>query len=183
VTTGGEVPQAQRGDEPVERGWDEFAPLYDEHHERLYRVALLLCHGSEALAQDAVAETFVRIFPDWAEDRVDDVFSHARRTLVTHVMGRHRGDEVGARPRRSQRRRGRAERSLAGPLADATTTFRLLEQLPATQRTAVVLRYFEDLSHDQIASIMGSTPAAARDEVGVGLQQLRTLMGERGPTR
>ena len=30
------------------RGWDEFEPLYDAHHERLYKLAVLLCHGSEA---------------------------------------------------------------------------------------------------------------------------------------
>ena len=82
---------------PVVRGWDEFAPLYDEHHERLYRVALLLCHGSEAMAEDAVAETFLRVYPAWAEGRIDHFFAAARQTLVTHVMGQHHSDQVATR--------------------------------------------------------------------------------------
>ena len=70
------------------RGWDEFEPLYDAHHERLYKLAVLLCHGSEAMAEDAVAETFLRVYPAWAEGRVERFFPYARQTLVHQVLGR-----------------------------------------------------------------------------------------------
>ena len=159
-------------------GWDEFAPLYDEHHERLYRVALLLCHGSEAMAEDAVAETFLRVFPVWAEGRVDNFFAYARQTLVNHVMGQYRSDQVATRYAGTQRGDTRGQRPLDETIADASTTFQLLEQLAPRQRTAVVLRYFEDLSYDQIASTMGVTSGTAKAQVSVGLQRMRTLMGD-----
>jgi RNA polymerase sigma factor (sigma-70 family) len=156
------------GDGP---GWDEFAPLYDEHHERLYRVALLLCHGDTTQAEDAVTETFLRVYQQWAAGKVDNFFPYARQTLVTQVLGRQR-DQRPVRPSRRERRR-------AAAIADASNTFQLLEQLEPDQRTAVVLRYFEDLSYDQIAATMGVEPGTAKADVAVGLQRMRALMGER----
>ena len=81
-----------------ERGWDEFAPLYDEHHERLYRVALLLCHGDTALAEDAVTETFLRVFEQWKHGKVENFFPFARQVLVQQVLGARRDGR--AAPRR-----------------------------------------------------------------------------------
>jgi RNA polymerase sigma factor (sigma-70 family) len=155
------------------RGWDEFAPLYDAHHERLYRVALLLCHGDAAMAEDAVAETFLRVYEQWSAGTVDNFFPYARQVLVSQVLG-GRGDDPTA-PRGATER---DDRPLDESLADASATFKLLEQLAPDQRTAVVLRYFEDLSYDQIASTMGVSPGAAKAEVSVGLERMRSLMGE-----
>jgi RNA polymerase sigma factor (sigma-70 family) len=163
-------PEATSGD----GGWDEFAPLYDAHHERLYRVALLLCHGDAQPAEDAVTETFLRVYQQWAARKVESFFPFARQTLVTQVLGRQRDDHP-ARPSRRERRRSAA-------IADASNTFQLLEQLEPDQRTAVVLRYFEDLSYDQIAATMGVEPGTAKADVAVGLQRMRSLMGERGTT-
>jgi DNA-directed RNA polymerase specialized sigma24 family protein len=155
------------------RGWDEFEPLYDAHHARLYKLAVLLCHGSEAMAEDAVAETFLRVYPAWAEGRVERFFPYARQTLVHQVLGDRHGDLVAATS--PARRDGRP---VGDSIAGASTTFQLLEQLAPEQRTAVVLRYFEDLSYDQIAATMGVSTGDAKAEVSVGLQRLRTLMGE-----
>ena len=43
-------------------GFDE---LYEAHHRRVYRLALLLCGGEVALAEDVVSEEFARVFPKW----------------------------------------------------------------------------------------------------------------------
>ncbi len=158
---------------PEPGGWDEFAPLYDVHHERLYRVALLLCHGDTAIAEDAVTETFLRVYEQWAAGKVENFFPYARQVLVNQVLGDRRLDR--AAPQAGDER---ADRPLDDSLAGASATFKLLEQLPPDQRTAVVLRYFEDLSYDQIASTMGVSPGAAKAKVAVGLQRMRDLMGE-----
>lgn len=165
----GSGPDERAVDQP---GWDEFAPLYDEHHERLYRVALLLCHGDDERAQDAVAETFLRVYERWVAGEVENFFPFARQTLVTQVLGRQRDSS------RARDRAARRERRRGGEIADASSTFQLLEQLEPAQRTAVVLRYFEDLSYDQIATTMGVTPGDAKADVSVGLQRMRALMGE-----
>lgn len=165
------------GEDGAARGWDEFEPLYDEHHERLYRVALLLCHGSEAMATDAVAETYLRMYPPWAEGRVRNFFAEARQVLVTHVLGQHRKGHT-ARYAGSHGDSEDGLRPVDETIADASTMFQVLEHLEAQERTAVVLRYFEDLSYDQIASTMGLSSRAAKAHVSAGLARMRSLMGE-----
>lgn len=48
-----------------------------------------------------------------------------------------------------------------------------VRELPAKQSQAVALRYLADLSHKEIAEIMGTTDAAARRSVFEGLTRLR----------
>jgi DNA-directed RNA polymerase specialized sigma24 family protein len=169
-------PAAREGEAGLgdERGWDEFAPLYDEHHERLYRVALLLCHGDTALAEDAVTETFLRVFEQWKHGKVENFFPFARQVLVQQVLGERRDGNAAPRRARDRRGAGRHDPSITG----ASSTFQLLEQLAAEDRTAVVLRYFEDLSYDQIAATMGVSSGTAKAQVAVGLQRMRSMMDE-----
>jgi DNA-directed RNA polymerase specialized sigma24 family protein len=49
----------------------------------------------------------------------------------------------------------------------------LTDGLPRTERAAVVLRYGYDLSYDQIASALGSTPDAARQAASTGVRRIR----------
>lgn len=48
-----------------------------------------------------------------------------------------------------------------------------VRRLPEKQRQAVALRYLADLSHKEIAAIMGTSDAAARRNVFEGLARLR----------
>ena len=158
--------------------WEAFAPLYDEHHERLYRVALLLCHGSRPAAEDAVAETFIKVHRAWAAGGVDHFFPYARRALVNHVMGQYRSEQVATRYQGVQSGDLRGVRPVEDTIVDATTAFEVLEQLPPRQRTAVVLRFYEDLSYEQIAQTMEVSVGTAKAQVSVGLQRLRALLDE-----
>jgi DNA-directed RNA polymerase specialized sigma24 family protein len=49
--------------------------------------------------------------------------------------------------------------------------------LPIGQRTAIVLRYFEDLSEAQTADLMGRHPSAVKSLVSRGMGTLRTTVG------
>ena len=51
--------------------------------------------------------------------------------------------------------------------------WRRVRRLPDKQREAVALRYVADLSHREIAEVMGTSEAAARRNVFEGLEQLR----------
>ncbi len=50
--------------------------------------------------------------------------------------------------------------------------------LPEKQRLAVTLRFQGDLSHRQIAGVMGVSEAAARRNVFEGLKRLRERLGD-----
>jgi RNA polymerase sigma factor (sigma-70 family) len=162
-------------------GWEGFEPLYEEHHARLYRVALLLTNGSTAAAEDAVAETFVRVYRAWADGRVENFFPYARRALVNQIMGVYRGDQVASRHTAVQSGDLRGEQGVEDSVVDAAAAFELLSELAPRQRTAVVLRYYEDLSYEQIAEAMDVSIGTAKAQVSVGLQRLRELMKREAP--
>jgi RNA polymerase sigma factor (sigma-70 family) len=63
-------------------------------------------------------------------------------------------------------------------LSERDRTRRALAALPLRQRTAVVLRYFEDLSEAQTADIMGCRPGAVKSLVSRAMSTLRTTLGE-----
>jgi RNA polymerase sigma factor (sigma-70 family) len=52
---------------------------------------------------------------------------------------------------------------------------RILVQLPTRQRTAVVLRYWEELSEAETAEVMGCSVGAVKSATSRGLHRLREL--------
>jgi DNA-directed RNA polymerase specialized sigma24 family protein len=64
------------------------------------------------------------------------------------------------------------------------TTSSTVHRLPYRQRVAVVLRYYEDLSTDDIATTLRCSTKAAESLVQNGVQSLRRHLGpETGPAR
>ena len=109
-----------------------------------------------------MAETFLRVFEQWKHDKIENFFPFARQVLVQQVLGTYRDGRTAPRQAAGdQRGAGRHDPSIT----DASATFQLLEQLAPEDRTAVVLRYFEDLSYDQIASTMGVSSGSAKAQV------------------
>ena len=176
-----EAPQAPQA--PA-RGWDEYAPLYDEHHERLYRVALLLCHGQRAAVEDAVAETFVKVYGIWSrsDTEIEHFFAYARRALVSHVIGQHRRREVADSylARQPDAGAGAGEADPGERVANTAAAFDLLGRLPPRQRTALVLRYYEDLSYEQIAQAMDVSVGTVKAQISMGLRRMREVSTDDG---
>ncbi len=79
-----------------------------------------------------------------------------------------------------ERERTRAPQTSSAP--DVETHDELmaaLRTLPVRQRTALVLRYFEDLGEDGVADAMRTSVPAARSLISRGMQTLRTIVEER----
>ena len=112
----------------------------------------------------------------WAEGRVDNFFGYARRTLVNHVLGTFRKQQVADRHLASVGAPERGERMVDDSVVDAQAVFEALETLPDRRRTAVVLRFYEDLPYGDIAEMMEISVGAAKAHVFAGLGQLRELM-------
>jgi RNA polymerase sigma factor (sigma-70 family) len=58
-----------------------------------------------------------------------------------------------------------------------------LAAVPVRQRQAVVLRYFDDLSVEAVAEIMGSSPGTVKSQSAKGLAKLRAALGVADDTR
>lgn len=157
--------------------WASYEPLYNEFHDRLYRVAVLLCAGNTADAEDAVAETFIRVHRAWLDGRVDDFFPYARRSLVNDIMARYRKQQTAKKymPFTSQGEEHR-DRPVDESVVDSKIVLDALDQLSPRRRTAVVLRYFEDLPYHEIAAVMEVALGTAKAQVSGGLDQLRAVL-------
>jgi RNA polymerase sigma factor (sigma-70 family) len=68
-------------------------------------------------------------------------------------------------------------------LADTDQIFRALQALPERQRTAIVLRYYGDLSEAETAATMGTAVGTVKSSVSRGLERLRAVMDQQGGTR
>ena len=55
--------------------------------------------------------------------------------------------------------------------------WQLLATLPARQRAVLVLRYYEDMSEEQIAATLGCAPGTVKSQASRGLATLRNRLG------
>ena len=152
----------------------EFAPIASP---RLRRTAFLLCgdwHTAEDLTQTALAKMFV----SWRRiNSKDAVQAYATRTLVNSYL--------------ASRRRKRAAELLLSRLPERTAQpqepeLRLvvldaLAALPPKARAVVVLRYWEDLSVEQVAELLGCSTGNVKSQSARALDKLRVLLDDAAP--
>ena len=158
---------------------DDFGSYVAARGPALLRLAYVLT-GNHADAQDVVQDALSRALPRW--DRItaaDDPDAYVRRMVVNaHVSWW----------RKFRRRESPVEQVVVpgnGSGADDVTAVRQTNdelwaacaRLPRDQRAAVVLRYYEQLSFAEIASLTGVAEATARSRVHRGLGVLRAAMG------
>jgi RNA polymerase sigma-70 factor (sigma-E family) len=161
-------------DTPVTEG-GRLAGLYRLHARDAVRLAYLLT-GSQPLAEDLVQEAFVRLFGRFRDLRDPGAFEwYLRRTVVNLVRSHFRRVRVERSYLASQAR----ERSPEEPHPDPGTREELwqaLLQLSERQRTAIVLRYYEDLSEARTADVMGCPVGTVKSLVSRGMERLRDLI-------
>jgi RNA polymerase sigma-70 factor (sigma-E family) len=152
---------------------DALGQLFARHHGATLRLAYLLTRD-HAQAEDVVAEVFMKL----ARSRrvPDSPAAYLRRAVVNEVssLWRRKARE------RDYLQRQRGETLVLGdftPLADdQDVLWRALDTLPPRQRTAVVLRYFEDLPERETARIMGVSVGTVKSTTARGLSHMREAM-------
>ena len=145
----------------------------------LLRLAFALT-GDRADAQDVVQEALARALPRWQRiSRVEDVDAYVRRMVVnahTSWWRRFRRRESPV----AQVRDTESPHGAQPPLMpdERRRLWLACQALPEAQRTAVVLRYYEQLEYAEIADLTGVREGSVRSRVSRGLAALRTEMGE-----
>lgn len=140
-----------------------FEIFYETHNSEV--LGLLRRKVGRDRADDAFQETFLRALR--AYDRLEHgehlrawVLTIASRVAIDVHRRTKPTSEVPELPHEDKRP---AYEDL-GELTDG---------LPEKERAAVVLRYGYDLSYDQIATVLESSPAAARQAASSGVRRLR----------
>lgn len=143
------------------RGGDRlaFREIYDLYKDRVYSIALYFFRGDRAAASDVTQQVFLKLLANIGQFRGDAIFSTWLYRLVVNACL----DE--ARNRKSwlvSRERFRLE-AVAGPDSQesgftraqvAESVRAAVASLPPKFRIAVLLRYFDELSYDEMAKAL-----------------------------
>jgi RNA polymerase sigma factor (sigma-70 family) len=144
-------------------GLPPFERFYEEHRDEIY--AFLVRRLGADRAEDAFQETFLRALRAYPSLRHGE---HLRAWAYT----------IASRIAIDEHRRPRADAELPELAAlDGRPAFAELEhladELPPTERAAVVLRYGYDLEYAEIGAALGSNATAARQAASAGIRRLR----------
>jgi RNA polymerase sigma factor (sigma-70 family) len=142
--------------------------LFALHYRSVLRFAYLLSGGRDH--EDLVQEAMLRAYRRWDRAAAPEAFRTYAQTIVLRLhLNRLRSAGREARAMVRLRATGRAHEDSAPPV-DAV---RAVSALPPRMRAAVVLKYFEDLSEEDIAERMRCRPGTVRSLLFQAREKLR----------
>jgi RNA polymerase sigma factor (sigma-70 family) len=142
-----------------------FAAIYQRYHQQLYRYCRSIVQD-EADAQDALQSTFLRALAALQRGHPDAplrpwLFRIAHNESITLLRRRRPQAELGEAPDALTA----SIEEQAGGRAQFALLVRDLHDLPARQRSALVMRELSGLSHEEIASALGVSVGAAKQTI------------------
>jgi RNA polymerase sigma factor (sigma-70 family) len=153
-----------------------FAAFYRRELERQARRAFLLL-GSNDAADDVVHDAFVAVYLRW--DSIEAPGPYLNRVVLNGCR------DVGRRRARGERAiarlgagggAGGGEREGAGGHDGTEVLDDVLAILPFNQRAAVVLRYYAQLSIDEIADALGCRRGSVGPWISRALKSMRKVL-------
>lgn len=165
--------QAVRRDRVAE--FDEYVSASQTRH---LRTAYLLS-GDRHLAEDLVQNAFAKLYLAWHRVRSrESLDAYVRRIIVNENTSWHRRawrrnetavDEIPERPNPGDPNHEFDLRDGLWPL---------VQRLPARQRAAVVLRYYEDLTERETAEILKCSVGTVKSQTSRAIATLRAAYEE-----
>lgn len=165
---------------------DAAARLYYRHVDRVHRICYRIVLDGSQVA-DCVQEVWLRVFRKLGRFQCEKSFKAWLNSVAAHTAidfyrrnqrrGRHVGiDEVASDALPS-------EPAMDGRKLDTAQVQKriheALEEITVNQRTAFVLRYFEQMSPAEIAGVLGCREGTVRTHIQRCLVSLRTKLAVR----
>jgi len=169
------VKRAQEGDA------DAFATLFHNHKARIYSVCLRMTNNT-AEAEDLTQDAFLQVFRKLATFRGDSALStwlyriavnvclnrvSAKRPITEPIDSAEHFEDV--RSESASHALLREERAVA--------VRRAIASLPDKQRATLILRTYHDMSHQEIADVLGSSVGAVKANFFHALNNLKKILG------
>ena len=162
------------------RSWDEVATrLVVERGDALSRYAYLLT-GSVDDAADLVQDALVRTFgtPRFGLT-LPRAEAYVRRAILNQVIDRSRRDGTWRRVRHLAVAPATVDSSTAAS-DERLDLFGRVRELPPRQAACIVLRYYDDLTVDGIARVLGISSGAVKRYLSDGLRTLSSSIDPAG---
>lgn len=171
--------RAQAGDA------DAFAQLYDCYSGRALRIARAICRN-QSCAEDAVQEGFLTIWRSRANYRPDagSFQAWSMRIVRNRAIDSYRRAAVRPRTQTNDACHDRLQidpnpttpQGAVIAQSEREGLISSLRQLPEAQAEAIVLAFFGELSHFEIAKRLGLPHGTVKGRVRLGLEKLRREM-------
>jgi RNA polymerase sigma-70 factor (ECF subfamily) len=159
-----------------------FGLLYDCYYPRLLRYCLRRLFD-RTLAEDVVSDVFLNVAANIRDfsGRTDKdfrcwLFRIATNAVHAHLRQTRRRRELleaAARSRCWQRNNSSASAPPEWETLDWPAVYQALLELEERDQAIVMLRFFADCSHEEIADVVGVTPGAVRTALSRTLARLR----------
>jgi RNA polymerase sigma factor (sigma-70 family) len=164
-----------RGTEARTEARDEYVGLAQANLDDAYRLAGYLL-GDAAEAQDAVQEALVKAWRNWASLRSIEAFRPWFKRIVINCCN----DRL-----KGRRKIVDLEAASELPGADAFAGMyardevgRAVGRLGRDHRTVIALRYWEDMTIEQIAETLGLPLGTVKSRLHYALRALRAQLGD-----
>jgi RNA polymerase sigma-70 factor (sigma-E family) len=145
----------------------EFDGFVVDRSPALLRSAYLLVQD-EGMAEDLLQTALTKAWFAWK--RIEDPEAYVRRIMVTTSVSWWRRRWNGETPMDVPERPGETDRD---ERVDAQDVWVAIGHLPRRQRAVVVLRYLEDRTELETASLMGCSVGTVKSQCAKALAKLR----------
>jgi RNA polymerase sigma-70 factor (ECF subfamily) len=165
---------------------EAFDLIVERHRRQVYRLCFRFV-GNHEDASDLSQDVFVRAFKGLRNFKNDSALgTWLYRVAVNVCLNRVSAKAPDLEPIDT---RQFIDRGAVDPLRElqrgqeAAVVRRAIDKLPPKQRATLVLRVYEDRSHEEIAAILGGTVGAAKTNFFHALANLRRLLSGTGTAK
>jgi RNA polymerase sigma-70 factor (sigma-E family) len=158
----------------------EFRSFVTARWPSLVRTAYLIT-TDRGIAEDCVQEALVSVHRRWRQlDRAGNPDGYTRKAVVNAALSwrrrrRVREVELGTAEETIRPAAESASLGLGSASADVVAALR---ELPLLMRAAVALRYLEDRSESETASLLGCSLGTVKSATSRGIAKLRVVLAE-----
>lgn len=157
---------------------ERFTDFVRAHSATLFRTAYLMT-GDYQRAEDLLQTTLVRVYQRWPRvGAMDWPVGYARKVLVNQAVSwwrRLSSHELALVLHDEPAWGGRMEE-----VAEHERVWKAVLSLPPRQRAVTVLRYYEDLTEEEIAETLAMAPGTVKSHSHAAVRRLADLLGEPG---
>jgi RNA polymerase sigma-70 factor (ECF subfamily) len=165
---------------------EAFDAIVERHQRAVYQLCFRFVHRHEDAA-DLTQETFLRAYRGLRRFRGDATLATWLYRIGVNVCLNHVSTRKAREaPLADADRVPSTGEDPAVSIARAEHGARVraaVARLPRKQRAALILRVYQDLSHREIASVLGTSVGAVKANVFHALGNLRTLLAAEGVER
>jgi RNA polymerase sigma-70 factor (ECF subfamily) len=161
---------------------EAFRRLFERHKDRVYSVALYFFGGDEATAADVTQQVFLKLFTRIKQFEGESEFTTWLYRLTTNACvdehrKRRRVQQFGEFAEVPEHSAGVTQDERLARDEVARSVKRAVAALKPKLRVVMLLKYFEELSYEEIAGVLGLSKGTVASRLNRGHKALARRLG------